>query len=156
MLLVLAACGDSGSGGAPAVIATSSTTAAEARAIDGPVMRYQDASATTGGLSTLLDGVLQIEGNCLYLVQTALDQRFPILWPADTRWDAVNNSVVLPNGVAMKIGSALQGRGGYFFLSDLDLLAGTAASNLALQCLDGDQIAVFQNDAAAIGAKPAG
>ena len=68
LLLAATACGNSGSSGAPKVIPTSSTTAEEARAIDGPVMRYQDASAASGGLSTLLSGELQLDGNCLYLV----------------------------------------------------------------------------------------
>src|SRR6187200_3260340 len=98
LLLVATACGDSGSNGAPKVIPTSSITAEEARAIDGPLMRYQDSSSTSGGLATLLNGELQLEGNCLYLVVTSLDQRFPILWPAGSRWDAANQSVISPAG----------------------------------------------------------
>ena len=151
LLLVATACGDSGSNGAPKVIPTSSITAEEARAIDGPLMRYQDSSSTSGGLATLLNGELQLEGNYLYLVVTSLDQRFPILWPAGTRWDAANQSVVSPAGAVMHMGDKVEGRGGYFFLSDVNLLAGTAASNLAVQCLDGDQIAVMKNTADAIG-----
>jgi len=153
LLLALAACGESGSNGAPAVIATSSTTAEQARAIDGPVMRYQDASSTSGALATLLDGVLQIEGDCRYLVQDSRAQKFPVVWPAGTRWDAPNQSVISPAGVVMAMGSRVEGRGGYFFLSDVNLLAGPAASNFAVHCLDSDQIVVFQNNAAAVGPK---
>src|SRR3954447_5336396 len=156
LLLLATACGDSGSTGGPKVILTSSTTAEEARAIDGPVRRYQDTSSASGGLSNFMNGVLQLEGNCLYLVQPSLDQRFPILWPAETKWDAANQSVVLPSGVVMHIGDSVEGRGGYYFLSDIGLFAGTAASNLALQCLEGDQIAAMKNTADAIGPKPAG
>src|SRR4051794_2876313 len=156
LLLVAAACGNSGPSSAPKVIPTSSTTAEEARAIDGPVIRYQDASSASGGLSTLLSGVLQLEGNCLYLVQASLDQRFPILWPAGTRWDAANQSVISPAGEAIGMGDSVEARGGYFFLSDIHLLAGTAASNVAAQCLDGDQIAVLKNTADAITPKAPG
>jgi len=156
LLLVATACGNSGSSGPAKVIPTSSTTAEEARAIDGPVMRYQDASSASGGLSTLLSGVLQLEGNCLYLFQASLDQRFPILWPSGTTWDAANQSVISPAGDALHMGDSLEARGGYFFLSDIHLLAGTAASNRALECLDGDQIAVIKNTADAITPKPAG
>jgi hypothetical protein len=156
LLLAATACGNSGSSGAAKVIPTSSTTAEDARAIDGPVMRYHDASSASGGLSTLLSGVLQLEGNCLYLFQASLDQRFPILWPADTRWDAANQSVISPAGEAFRMGDSVEARGGYFFLSDIHLLAGTAASNLAAQCLDGDQIAVMKNTVDAITPNPGG
>ena len=46
LLFVAAACGNSDSTDSVREIATSSTTAEEARAIDGPVMRYPDASST--------------------------------------------------------------------------------------------------------------
>jgi hypothetical protein len=153
LLLVMAACSDSSSTSTRPVIATSSTTAEEARAIDGPVMRYQDSSSTSAALATLLDGVLQLEGSCLYLVQESRDQRFPIVWPADTRWDAQNQSVVTPDGIVMPMGKPVEGRGGYFFLSDVNLLVGAAASNLARQCLDNDQTVVFQNVSTAVGPK---
>jgi hypothetical protein len=51
------------------------------------------------------------------------------------------------------MGSTVEGRGGYFFLSDVNLLAGAAASNLTVQCLDNDQIVMFQNTDAAVGPK---
>ncbi len=154
LLFVAAACGSSGSTGSPKEIATSSTTAEEARAIDGPLMRYQEPSSTSGKLATLLQGVLQFDGNCLYLDQSAIGQRFPILWPAGTRWDGQSRSVVSPVGEVMRIGSMVQGRGGYFYLSDVDLLAGSAASNLAARCVDDTgQVAVVENAGTAIGPK---
>ena len=152
-LFVLAACGSSAAPAAPQAIATSSTTAEEARAIDGPVMRYQETSSTSGNVGNLLQGVLQLDGNCLYLVQKAIGQRFPILWPAGTRWDAPNQSVVSPVGEIMRIGGSVEGRGGYFYLSDVDLLAGSAASSLAARCVDNGQIAVVENGGTAIGPK---
>lgn len=151
LLFVAAACSSSGPTGAPQPIATSSTTAEEARAIDGLVMRYQDTSAASGGLTTLLQGELQVEGDCLYLVQTSIGKRTPILWPAGTEWDAQNQSVVSAAGDAIRVGDSVEGRGGFFFLSDVDLLAGTAAWNLAVKCVDENgQIAVFENEGAAI------
>jgi hypothetical protein len=53
----------------------------------------------------------------------------------------------------MKVGGSVEGRGGYFYLSDVDLLAGTAAWNLASQCLDNPygQIAILKNSDTAIG-----
>lgn len=155
MLMVTTACGSSDSTGSTQVIATSSTTAAEARAIDGPVMRYQETSSASGKLATLLSGVLQLDGDCLYLVQDAIGERFPVLWPAGTQWDEPNQSVVSPVGDIMRIGGAVEGRGGYFYLSDVGLLAGTAARNLAARCVDNSysQTAVVDNVGTAIGPK---
>jgi hypothetical protein len=53
----------------------------------------------------------------------------------------------------MGIGTSVQGRGGYFYPSDVNLLAGGAARAVAEKCLDNTwgQIAVFRNEAAAIG-----
>jgi hypothetical protein len=149
----VAACGNSAGPSSPREIATSSTTAEEARAIDGPVMRYQETSAPSGKVGNLLQGVLQLDGGCLYLVQPSIAQRFPILWPAGTRWDEPNQSVVSPGGLVMQIGGQVEGRGGYFYLSDVDLLAGAAASRLAATCVENGQIAVVENADTAIGPK---
>jgi hypothetical protein len=152
-LFVVAACGSSGPSAAPQQIATSSTTAEEARAIDGPVMRYQETSSTSGKLATLLEGVLQLDGDCLYLVQSGIEARFPILWPAGTRWDGANKSVVSPVGAIMRLGDAVDGRGGFYYVSDIDLLAGLAARNLATKCVENGEIAVVGNDGKLIGPK---
>jgi hypothetical protein len=151
LLFVAAACRSSESTESPQVIATSSTTAEDARAIDGPVMRYPDASSTSGKVPNLLQGVLQLDGNCLYLVQAGIESRFPILWPAGTRWDQANQSVVSPVDEVMPIGGAVEGRGGYFYLSDVNLLAGPAAWNLSVRCVENGQIVVVENRATAIG-----
>ena len=155
LLLVMASCGGSDSPTSTTVIATSTTTAEEALAIDGPVMRYPTTGSPSGDLDTLLQGVLQIEGDCLYLELAALAQRYPILWPAETTWDEANQSVVSPVGEVIPMGSVIEGRGGYFFLSDVHLYGGTAASNLASTCLDNanKQVAVVRNTDTAIGAK---
>ena len=151
-LVLVAACGKSEPTGIPQAIATSSTTADDLKAIDGPVMRYPTTASTSGGLTTLLQGVLEVEGECLYLVQDAISQRFPIVWPAGTHWDAPTRSVVSPAGAVMPLGAAVEGRGGYFYLSDVNHLAGAAAWNLASKCVESiGQIAVVDNSAAAIG-----
>lgn len=155
LLLAITACGGSGSNGPTAALAPPTTTAEEARAIHGPVMRYQTTSSPSADLGTLLEGVLQLDGECLYFIQGAIAQRFPILWPAGTRWDAQNQTVVSPGGEVMQLGSRVSGRGGFYYLTDVNFLAGTAASNLAARCVDNDykQTAVFKNDAAAVGPK---
>jgi len=154
LLFIAAACRTSEStADTPQQIPTSSTTVEDTRAIDGPVMRYPDASSTSGKVPNLLQGVLQLDGNCLYLVQAGIETRFPVLWPAGTAWDEPNKSVVSPGGEVMPIGSAVEGRGGYFYLSDVNLLAGPAVWNLAVGCVENGQIVVAENKPTAIGPK---
>jgi len=151
VLALVAGCARSEATGVPQVVASSSTTVEQLQAIDGLVMRYPSVSSTTGGLATLLQGVLEVDSGCLYLVEDAINQRFPILWPAGTHWDATTQTVVSPAGAVMKMGAAVQGRGGYFFLSDVNHLAGAAAWNMAAKCVESvGQIAVVDNSAAAI------
>ena len=82
-------------------------------------MRYQETSSTSGKVPNLLQGVLALDGDCLYLVQKGIEQHFPILWPAGTRWDLQNQSVISPVSGVTRIGGSVEGRGGYFYLSDV-------------------------------------
>jgi hypothetical protein len=116
-------------------------------------MRYLEVSSTSGKVPNFFEGVLQLDGNCLYLVEDAIQSRFPILWPAGTSWDETNKSVVSPDGEVMPMGIAVEGRGGYFYLSDVNLLAGPAAWNLSVTCVENGQIAVAENRPTAIGPK---
>jgi len=88
---------------------------APSEAIDGPVMRYPHPSDDTEQLAAPVSGVLQLEGQCLYVVSDEAGERYPIVWPAGTRWDEANTSVVSPTGQLMPIGSEVSGGGGYFY-----------------------------------------
>lgn len=152
LLVVLSACGSS-SNASSNTATTSTTTAEEALAIDGPVIRYPHQSSASAQLSSLVQGQLEFDADCLYLVVGHVG-RFPILWPADTRWNAQDKSVVLSDGRQLHMGASVNGSGGYFYLSDVDLLAGAAASAVARDCLDNSfgQIAVMRNDTTIIHA----
>jgi hypothetical protein len=75
------------------VLATSSTTAEEARAIDGPVMRSRRI-VDLGALATLWT-VCSDRGDCLYLVQ---DSRRTPLSGRPGLVGCANQSVVSPRG----------------------------------------------------------
>ena len=64
-----------------------------------------------------------------------------------------NKSVVLPVGDVMPIGGAVESRGGYFYLSDVNLLAGPAEWNLSVTCVENGQIVVVENKPTAISPK---
>lgn len=152
LLVLLAACGSSASPSSKGT-PTSTTTAEDALAIDGPVIRYPHQSSDSAQLSSLLQGQLEFDADCLYFIVGRVG-RFPILWPADTRWNGQDKSVVLSDGRQLRMGTSVEGSGGYFYLSDVDLLAGAAASAEAHDCLDNSfgQIAVMRNDTTVIHA----
>ena len=150
-MLLLTACGSS-SGAPPKETAPTTTTAEQALAVDGPLLRYPHPSSASANLATLLQGKLQLDGDCLYLVVGQVG-RFPIVWPAGTQWNPQSKSVVSSTGAEMGMGSSVTGRGGYFYLSDVDLLVGAVARSIAGDCLDNPwgQIVVIRNEEKAIG-----
>lgn len=101
-------------------------------------------------------GVLQLEGSCIYVTSGGTGERYPILWPAETTWDAENTAVVPPVGAPIPTGGAVLGGGGYMHVSNIDRLAGSAASELAYQCVDNphDEVAVVNNQDSAIARLP--
>lgn len=54
-----------------------------------------------------------LDGACLYLSREPEGERYPVLWPAGTDWDAPTKSVISPTGDRMPIGSEVMGAGGY-------------------------------------------
>jgi hypothetical protein len=122
-------------------------------AIDGPVMRYPRPSDNEGGMDAEVRGVLELDGSCLYVAPDEVGERYPILWPARTRWDEENQAVISPMGEAMAIGEEVYGGGGYLYVRDVEHIAGPQASALAAECVDNTygEIAVVNNFATAIG-----
>ena len=96
-------------------------------------------------------GVLQLEGACLY-VSTADGVRYPVLWPAGTTWDELNQYVVLPGLVAIPMGNVVLGGRGFLNVSNVERLADSVAADRARECVDNtyDEIAVFNNQPDAV------
>ncbi len=136
LILLLSACGSS-----------------EGSGVDGPVMRHPERSSSEEGLTAEVRGVLELDGECLYLSLDEVGQRYPVVWPAGTRWDPDSQAVVTPGGESMAVGAAVYGGGGYFYVDDVERIAGPQASALAAQCVDNTygEIAVVNNADAAIG-----
>ena len=128
-------------------------SAAPGEAIDGPVMRYPHRSDDTEQLAALVSGVLQLEGPCLYVVSDEAGERYPIVWPAGTRWDEANTSVISPTGELMPIGGEVSGGGGYFHVAEVEKLVSPEAASLASNCADNQygEIAMVNNLDTGIG-----
>ncbi len=116
-------------------------------------MRWPDASGSGDGMDAVVSGVLEIEGECLYAARDEIGERYPVLWPSGTRWDADAQTVVTPAGATLVAGDEVDGGGGYLYIGDIERLAGGDAAELAQRCLDNTygEIAVVNNSDSAIG-----
>ena len=135
--------------------ATSTTTAgspADETSVDGPVLRYPSPPSSSDGMAAEVRGTLQLDGDCLYIALDEAGERYPVLWPAGTRWDEQHKSVIPPAGAPMPIGSDVYGGGGYLYAADVERLAGPNAAAAASRCVDNQygEIAVVNNQLDAI------
>jgi len=124
-----------------------------ATGLDGPVMRHLAAFANEGE-DAEVGGVIEIEGECLYVSFDEVGERYPVVWPASTMWDVNAKKVVLPNGDVIGHGDSVYGGGGYRYVPDLVAIAGEDAANRAQECVDNrhGEIAVVNNYAGGIAA----
>lgn len=127
-------------------IDTSFLAASPEDGVDGPVLRHLD-SLTNEGEGAEVIGTLELEGDCLYLFQSEIDVRFPVVWPNPTSWDNEEQAVVLADGTEIGIGEAVSGGGGYADIERVELVAGPIAAALAEQCVDNTfgEIAIVNN-----------
>jgi len=121
--------------------------------VDGPVMRHLERSSSQDGMAAEVRGVLELDGECLYVALDEVGERYPVVWPAGTRWDASNQAVITSRGISMAVGDEVYGSGGYLYVDDVERIAGSAASALAARCVDNTygEIAVVNNADTAIG-----
>ncbi len=98
-------------------------------------------------------GVLELDGECLYVALDEVGERYPVVWPAGTRWDAASQAVVTARGESMAVGGEIYGGGGYLYVDDVERIAGSQAAALAAKCVDNayGEIAVINNAGTAVG-----
>lgn len=121
--------------------------------VDGPVIRHTE-PPWDGGMAAEVRGVLELDGDCLYLSSRSIAERYPILWPAGTTWDPSSRSVVTPVDELLPVGGAVSGGGGFLDVDSVGRFAGPEGEALASRCLDNTfgEIAVFNNTATAVRA----
>ena len=105
-------------------------------AIDGPVMRHLPPLEEESEAAEI-QGTLVLEGDCL-LVDSPWGERYPIVWPAGTTWDAEDEAVVLHSGERLAVGSDIQGGGGYSGAGGLSARLGDEVAALAEMCVEGE------------------
>lgn len=121
-----------------------------AEGIDGPVLRHSLPFATEGE-DAAVGGVVEIDGDCLYLVNDNIGMRVSVVWPATTSWDAESRLVRLANGESVGVGDRVLGGGGYRHVERVRLIVGDAVADRAQGCGDGtSEVAVVNNQPDAI------
>ena len=133
-------------------LAMSSCSATDEAGVDGLVMRHIDAPSGDGEAAEVR-GLIEISGDCLYVSLEEIGERYPVVWPRGTSWDAENQAVVLVSGESIAAGDAVYGGGGYRDVNDVGQWAGSEAAALAKRCVDNayGEVAVVNNTASGIG-----
>ena len=71
----------------------------------------------TGADAALVLGTVTLEDGCLV---TTLDGiRYPLVWQPGTSWNGVD-TVILPDGVNLPMGQAIEAGGGYYSVDQLE------------------------------------
>lgn len=109
--------------------------------VDGPVLT-RSPGAGGHGTDAQVRGELVLDGPCLLLEQP--EGRYPVIWPHGTRWKADERAVELDDGTLARLGSRVDGSGGYHQADVVAELAGDEVAAAAQQCVGPTgEIAVF-------------
>ncbi|MFK7919688.1 MAG: hypothetical protein AB8G14_16555 [Ilumatobacter sp.] len=120
---------------------------------DGPVISYAEPADSREGMEAEIRGVLELDQGCLYIDSLEADERYPVLWPAGTSWNASDASVRLVSGASVGLGEEVSGVGGYLPADTLAAVARSEAAQALTECVDNEfgEVAVVNNTDDAIG-----
>ncbi len=102
-------------------------------------------TSNAGSLSAVVSGTVSLSAKSCWQLTTPGDPTpLPIVWPAGTRWaDDKRQSVQVPSGDIISVGTAITGGGGY--MQDIDRASVSIDQNVP--CLTGDPVSwVSVND----------
>jgi hypothetical protein len=122
--------------------------------VDGPVM-FAPGPPAEGGDDALIEGVLVLDGDCLFVGDGAPGTRFAVLWPFGTTGDTEAQEVVNPDGTRVAVGSMLSAGGGYGSPETLGhLLDDDVLADRADACAEGEfrELAFVQHSISTIEA----
>ncbi len=117
--------------------------------VEGPVM-YGARPDSDDAEAALIEGALQRDGDCLYVVfEDPAQPRYPVLWPYDTAWQEEPAGVVLPDGAFVDVGASFSAGGGYYEALRLEAVGLTeSVVERAADCAEGEyrEVAVVQTN----------
>lgn len=134
-------------------VAVSSCGGGSSESVDGPLLRHRAPLGDGSGLQAEIQGILEVQGGCLFVVSPESGVRYPVVWPALTTWSPATQTVQLANGEGLSVGDNVSGGGGYFKVDEIEQYVGGDAAAAAREYLDNPdgEVAVANNSIAAIG-----
>lgn len=112
--------------------------------VDGPVV---EGNRRSGGQDAEVFGEVVIERDCIYLYQSEVDTRYPVVWPHGTKWDPGQSVVVLPDRSLVGDGVEVYGGGGYHHVDALGDATTEEGVAEVTACVDNEfgEVAVFNS-----------
>jgi hypothetical protein len=114
--------------------------------VDGPVV-HSGFSLMAGGDAALIEGVVLLDGDCLYIGDPELPEiRHPAVWPHGTRWQEEPAGVVLPDGDVAQLGTRVSGGGGFHSDRDrVESVTNVEGAELTFRCTEEPyrEVAIF-------------
>ena len=125
--------------------------------LDGPVV-YSGFSFAAGGEDALIEGVLMLDGDCLYIDSPDVPgARYPAVWPHGTKWQEEPTGIILPGGEIALLGAWVSGGGGYHKdRRRIESVADSTGAELVLRCALGPhrEVAIFNRGSGVETADP--
>ncbi|HEX6300455.1 MAG TPA: hypothetical protein VF148_08325 [Acidimicrobiia bacterium] len=90
-------------------------------------------------------GVLIVDDSTSCILMEVGDVRYPLVWPAGTRWQEDTPAVVLADGQTVEAGMTVHGDGGYLSPDHLEELAGPKVAAAAERCAGPSREIAFFN-----------
>lgn len=112
--------------------------------VEGPLLTSPRPGFGNGGDAALVSGTVVFDEatNCLTLELEGV--RYPVVWPAGTRWQGDPPAVVLSGGDLAEPGASVEGGGGYYPVGQVFKVAGEAVATEAQRCIGPtDEVAFF-------------
>lgn len=102
--------------------------------IDGPVLT-SPARVAAGGMEAEVKGVLLYDESTDCLLMELEGVRYPLVWPAGTRWQEDPPAVLLAGGETVLPGMEIYGGGGYLTRDHVAESAGPAVADASARCV---------------------
>ena len=104
--------------------------------VDGPVLTSpSQLFGPTEGMAAEVTGVVIIDESTGCLLMESEGVRYPVVWPAGTRWQEKPPAVVLKGGERVEPGLTVYGGGGYLYQDHVEEMAGPAVAAAAGRCV---------------------
>lgn len=108
----------------------------------GPLIRFPVERSREEEPAAEISGVLEFDNDCLYLRNAEVEERYVVVWPAGSDWDAEEQVVHFVRGPDLPVGGTYFDGGGYDDLERVARAFGPEARALLTRCTAGAAAAI--------------